>query len=168
MKGDLKLGIFSKKEKDNDNPYEGLRQQVLDSKPDENVKMLMDGKPIYAAIVDMDMDKAVATLACFIDGTTSLYFSNGGGQLGLGQAHEEVRNATVAFLRSSEQILDKMEIATDFSLPANNNHIVYLVSENSIYKYEIDLDMLESASREINFLFFLYQNVLNKIREVSS
>ena len=162
------MSLFSKKEKDDGNHYEGLRQQVLDSKPDENVKLLMNGKPIFAAIVDMAMEKAVATLACFIDGTTSLYFSNGGGQLGLGQAHEEVRNATFAFLQSSEQILDKMEIATDFSLPVNGNHIVYLVSENNIYKYEIDLDVIESASREIKFLFFLYQNVLDKIREASS
>ena len=156
------------KETDADNPYEGLRRQVLDSKPDEQVKTLMDGKPIYAAIVDMDLGKAIATLACFLDGTTSLYFSNGGGELGLGQAREEVRNATVAFLRSSEQVLDKMEVTTDFPLPTEGKHAVYLISECAIYKYEIDLQVLESESKEIQFLFFLYQNVLNKIRETKS
>jgi hypothetical protein len=159
------VGLFSKNDTGVDNPYEGLRQQVLDSKPDENLKLLMEGRPIYAAIVDMDMGKAIATLACFIDGTTSLYFSNGGGELGLGQAHEEVRNATVAFLRSSEQILDNIEVANDFALPVEGKHSVYLISENIIYKYEIDLKTIESESKEINFLFFLYNNVLNKIRE---
>lgn len=116
-------------------------------------------------IVDMDMGNAVVTLACVADGTTSLYISTGGGQLGLGQAHEAVRAAATAFLFSSEQVFDKLTPTKVYPLPTRKKHIVYLITEENIYTQELDMTQVNTYPRELQFLNFLYQNVITKIGE---
>jgi len=161
------MSIFkrSSAKSENSNPYSGLRQQILDLKPSPEMRIAMNEHPVYAAIVDMDMGNAVVTLACVADGTTSLYISTGGGQLGLGQAHEAVRAAATAFLFSSEQVLDKLTPTKVYPLPTRKKHIVYLITEENIYTQELDMTQVNTYPRELQFLNFLYQNVINKIRE---
>lgn len=157
------MGIFKRKKVEEENPYLGLRQQILDMKLSDDLRSMTNGHPVYGAVVDIDRGNAIATLACAVDGTTSLYFSTGGAQMGIGQADEEVRKATIAFLYSSDQILDKLEVAEDYSLPKDNKHIVYLLTEDKIYKKEYNMGEIGSASKEMKFLNFLYQNVLLQI-----
>ena len=149
----------------NENPYSGLRQQVFAVKQTQEMANILDGHTTFAAVVDMDMGNAIATLACIADGTTSLYFSNGGGQLGLGQADENIYTAAISFLRSADQVLEKMEKAEEYPLPQNGKHIVYLKTPDGVYKQELNMKTVDEESREIRFLNFLYQNVLAKIGE---
>lgn len=89
--------------KEKEKLYLSLRQQVLDCTPDIFQKPI---PTVYAALIDMDTGRrATASLACIIDGTTSLYYSNGGGMIGIGHRHEAVKNAAISFLRSAEQVL---------------------------------------------------------------
>src|SRR5260221_1885309 len=63
---------------------------------------IAEGRPrsVVVLLMETAYPKAVATLACFADGTTSLYFSTGGGMLGAGQ-HESVRAAASAILAAA-------------------------------------------------------------------
>ena len=157
----------NEKEKTDENPYEGLRQQVLGIKQSQELQEASGEHQVFAAIVDMDMDKAIVSLACIADGTTSLYFSNGGGQLGLGHADEEIRKASLAFLNSAEQVLDIMDEVYEYPLPQNGKHFVYLITSDGVYRQELDMGTIDCESKEKRFLNFLYQNVLSKIGEYS-
>lgn len=161
------MGIFRKStpKPNNPDPYSDLRRQILDLKPSPELRNAMDSHLVYAAIVDMDMGNAIISLACVADGTTSLYYSTGGGQIGLGHANEAVRNAARAFLFSSEQVLDKLVPTKVYPLPTNDKHIVYLITEKNVYMHEFEMEKLDTTPREIQFLNFLYQNVLSKIGE---
>lgn len=77
--------------------YSGLRCQVLALKPNDHG--LSDRQP-FAVLMETGYEEAVATLAVIADGTTSLYFSNGGGVIGAGQ-HAAVRKASSDFLPMS-------------------------------------------------------------------
>ena len=148
------------------NPYFGLRRQVFDMAGE--MEGMSDMHPINAAVVDMDMGSAVVSLVCVADGTVSLYFSNGGGQLGLGQADENIRKAAIAFLSSADQVLgitDIMDAMEDFPLPRDGKHFVHLISPNCVYRKELDMKSINEEPRESQFLNFLYQNVLAKIGE---
>ena len=156
--------FFRKNHRDVDAAYVDLRQMILNLKSESMPESERDGS-IYAALVDMDMGKAVVSLVSVADGTTSLYFSSGGGQLGLGNAHEQVREATKDFLRDAERTLSGMASATDFSLPDNQRHVVYLLTDNGIFRQEIDVQKINSAPQTTQFLFSLYNNVISRIRE---
>ena len=162
------MGQFdNEKEKTEENPYEGLRQQVFCIKKSQELQDASGTHSIFASIVDMDMDNATVSLACIDDGTTSLYFSNGGGQLGLGHADEEIRKASLAFLNSAGQVLDIMDKVDEYPLPQNGKHFVYLITSDGVYRQELDMETIDSESKEKRFLNFLYQNVILKIGEYS-
>ena len=160
------MGFFNRPKKDKrDNPYIGLRQQVFTLKKTQEMETSLEGHPIFAAVVDMDMGSAIVSLICVADGTTSLYFSNGGGQMGLGHADEKIRTASIAFLRSADQVLEIMDKTEEYPLPQNGKHLVYLLTSDGLYKKELDMKTVDEESKEIRFLNFLYQNVLSKIGE---
>ena len=58
--------------------YTGLREQIFALTPDQ-LGAASAGAPILALVLETGYDEAVATLVGVVDGTTSLYFSNGGG-----------------------------------------------------------------------------------------
>lgn len=94
-------------------------------------------------------------------------YSNGGGMIGLGQKFDEVRQAGGSFLFSAGQALSKFEKVNKFPLPDGNKTNVYLLTMNFIYKASFDMSKVDSSSKEISFIIFLIQNVINKIRECS-
>ncbi|HEY3380059.1 MAG TPA: hypothetical protein VGL77_21500 [Armatimonadota bacterium] len=59
---------------------------------------------------------AVVTLVTIADGTVSLYFSNGGGIIGIGQ-HEGPRKACAELLEFAPQFMDQAKPTTSFPLP---------------------------------------------------
>lgn len=161
------MGLFKKKEKNIDNPYLGLRQLALDTKPEDIGFTLDNNEQVYAAVADLPLANGIATLVCFFDGTVSLYYQNGGGMIGMGQKYEEVKKAGMSFLFSAGQTLQFLKSAQNFNLPANNIVSVYLKTKESTYKAEINMSNIHSQEKHIQFLNFLIQNMLNKIRENS-
>ena len=160
------MSIFNRSPKNKnqkDNVYGELRRQVLNLTPGD-----VEGSsefPVYAAIVDMDMGRAVATLACVADGTTSLYYSTGGGLIGMGQRYEKVRKATLMFLTQATQVLPSLTKTTEFPLPTEGKHFAYLLTEQGVYTQEIDPNKTDPSSKEAYLLFALSQFVLTTMRE---
>ena len=66
--------------------------------------------------MDTRYPEAVMTLVALADGTTSLYFSNGGGMIGGGQ-HSRVAAATKRLVEIASRSLDLLSAASDFPLP---------------------------------------------------
>ncbi|MFA0816727.1 MAG: hypothetical protein ACC608_13215 [Anaerofustis sp.] len=149
--------------------YNELRRQVLTLGEDYYKTYQKEEAPdfVYAALVDIDMGETYASLACFIDGTTSLYFSNGGGIIGAGQEHEEVRTATAHFLDNAILSTQHMQPADNFDLPKNKKQNVYLMTPKGIYKEAFDPTVVQNYSREMKYLFYLYQSTLKILGDYS-
>ncbi len=159
------MGLFNKS-KPNEK-YLGLRQKVLNLKPSDIGITLDNEQQVYAAVIDMPINKNIASLICMLDGTVSLYYSNGGGMIGLGQKFDEIRQAGGSFLVSVGQALTKFDRVNKFPLPDGNKTNVYLITMNCIYKASFDMNKINSSSKEISFVNYLIQNIINKIRECS-
>src|SRR5260221_3886518 len=84
---------------------------------------IAEGRPrsVVVLLMETAYPKAVATLACFADGTTSLYFSTGGGMLGAG-APESVRAAASAFLATATRDAALLVEANEHPL-AEDGHV---------------------------------------------
>ncbi len=76
-------------------------------------------------------DVATATLFALIDGTTSLYFSNGGGMLG-GQGHEAVSKANAAFINEANRSLQHLKRCEAFPLPEAGYTIFYVLTDSGV------------------------------------
>jgi hypothetical protein len=97
--------------------YTGLRQQVLSLTADQLGDHDFAGAPILALLMETGYPEAVATLVAVVDGTSSLYFSNGGGLLGAGE-HDAVAQASRRWLETGREFLDELAEVRDVPLPA--------------------------------------------------
>ncbi len=167
------FGLFKKKEpkeiirQGDENTYKSMRKMAFNIKPEQLGINLENDDQVYGSIVDMEVgDGKIASMVCFLDGTASLYFSNGGGIIGAGQ-HENVREAVGSYLLSVHQVLPIMKHTDKYDIILKeNHHIFYLFTRIGIYS--LDLDLKESSkSKETHFLFSLSQMVLSEIRNAS-
>jgi hypothetical protein len=112
------MGFFRRKRESEPEPevYSGLRQQVLRLTPDQLGNDLADA-PILALLMETGYPEAVATLVAVADGTTSLYFSNGGGFIGAG-THAPVAEASRRWLEAARPFLPQLAAITDPAPPA--------------------------------------------------
>jgi hypothetical protein len=147
--------------------YDGLRNLAFSCTPDKIGVTLDEDNQVYGAVIDMAIsDNRIATMAFFIDGSASLYFSNGGGILGSGQ-HDSVKKIVGSFLISVHQVLPIMRLTKDFNAkPRDNHHIFYLFTRVGIYTYDMDINKYKET-KETNFLFTVSQMVLTEIRNTN-
>ncbi|MGH2492859.1 MAG: hypothetical protein ACRDF9_15290 [Candidatus Limnocylindria bacterium] len=79
---------------------------LLTAKPsDFHIAPVSELPHVWATLIEMRMSGVMVSLAAVADGTTSLYFSNGGGIIG-GGGHESVRAANRKLLTFVETGLD--------------------------------------------------------------
>ena len=145
--------------------YAALRGQVLGLRPTPQIPATLSGPQVIAAVVDQNVGSGTATLACVADGSTSLYYSSGGGELGLGHAHPAVREATLAFLSGAGAVCGLLERTTDFSLPAPGQAAVHLITGEGVFRQVFDLDYPETYPDGLRELEGLYEGVLASIRK---
>jgi len=143
--------------------YSGLRERAFLLRPEQIGISLENERQVYAAIIDIRLQNALATLVCSIDGTISLYYSNGQVSIGLGE-EEEIRKTGISLLISAGQCLSAMEKTNIYDIePAEMN--VFLLTRDDVYFTKIEKGKL--SVREIQFLNFLIQNVFTAIRTSS-
>jgi hypothetical protein len=113
-------------ERSGDRPGVALREMLLTAKPSAfHIEATSELPHVWAALMEMRMGGVIVTLAAVADGTTSLYFSNGGGIIGGGE-HESVRAANrklLAFIDTGldlfvpiERPLEVMDAAVSFAV----------------------------------------------------
>ena len=143
--------------------YTGLRQQLLDLKP-EAIGLAPSRKDeVWALLMETGYPEAVVTLATVGDGTVSLYFSNGGGIIGAGQ-HEEPRKACKVLLSVAPEFLKYARQTKDFLLPANGQtHFLFLTS-GGIYVATESEDDLGNNKSPLSPLFYKAQDVITEAR----
>jgi len=121
--------------------YRNLRQQVFSLDPSKIGVTSSASNSVWGVVMETGYPEAVATLVVLADGTVSLYFSNGGGIIGVGQ-HEGPRKASSELLTVSKQFLDQASPAKDFPLPSKGNTRFYFFTFGGILTTESKEDDL--------------------------
>ncbi len=159
--------LNKQKEKKINKSYKGLRNLILSLKPCE-LSIQTKEHSVIAALVDMDMGSVIISLACAQDGTTSLYYSTGGGKIGLGHKHENIRKATLEFLYYSGRLIGSIPKATRYPLPRNKMHYVYLITADNVFSISLNMDSIDNYPDEIKLLIYYYQNIIKTIGDVKN
>ena len=109
--------------------------------------------------------KAVATLVGVIDGTTSLYFSNGGGVIGAG-GHSEVAAATERWLQTSVEFLPHLSAVREPPPPAEGLTQFVAVTPKGLLSVVAPEAELGEGGHPLSSLFYSGQAVITQIRLV--
>ena len=146
-----------------DKTYLQERTKVMSSsRPDQS-----DEYTVYAALVDIDAGDHVKTLACFADGTTSLYLSTGGSVTALQKEHADIATATQALLKGAGERLDAtLWVAqTDLALPGRGKDMVYLATDKGIYTLTLIPAYITEATPEAQEIHRLYTALYDLIAQ---
>lgn len=108
---------------------------------------------------------AVVTLAAITDGAVSLYFSNGGGIIGLGE-HEGPQKACLSFLAIAKQFTSHLRPAKEFPLPQNGYVTFYFLTINGVLTYSAKEAELGNNRLALSPLFHEAQLVITQARLV--
>ena len=110
--------------------YDALRNRVLNLTPSEvGVEKSPDMPRVWGVV--MDVAHPAVTLAALADGTTSLYFGNGGGIIGAGE-HAPVAQARDSLIVLAQQFDSQLESTTDFPLPPLDSVRFYLLTFDGV------------------------------------
>ena len=150
------------------NPMLELREGVLSRTFFANAAPLPADAP-RCVLMDWNMSgNGVATLLAFFDGTTSLYFSTGGGILGAG-AHAPVERAATRFRQHAVAERARFKPASSFELPQGGIVVLYIVTDReTLSSGPIPTSELEKGSHPLTALGGSAQAVITAVRQVSS
>lgn len=90
------------------NVYDGLRQQILTLDPASlHLAPSVEHPHVYGGLMEMGVGGDSVSLVVVADGTTSFYWSTGGGIIGAG-FHETVKGPSRGFLAALERHVDQL------------------------------------------------------------
>ena len=145
--------------------YAGLRNNVLQLKPDEIGQTDADQSTVIAILMEIGHPEVVATLVAIADGTASLYISNGGAILGSGQ-HEPVREVSAEFLALAQVYVSRSTLSPTktFPFPQKEHVRFYLVTQGGTYTLEAPEDDLLYQRHAWSDLFHKGHKLFTAIR----
>jgi len=146
------------------NVMKELRLRVLRDLP-KGIGMAGKDEPLVV-VMDIGFPNATASVFAALSGDASLYISSGGGVIG-GIGHENVRQASIAFVRGSARYLDQMAATSDFPYPKPAHVRFYVRTRKTVYVAERLEKNLGEKRDALWPLFYAGQNVLTELRTVA-
>jgi hypothetical protein len=139
----------------------------LSVKPSEiGISLLPESSTVMGLLVEFWTERATVSLVAMVDGSTSLYFSNGGGLLGHGST-ATVATATAKLVALVEQLRPEMQLTSSFPTPADGRVRFFLMTSTGVLTREGDQASLLKGSDRFSPVFHQAQEVINEIRIAS-
>lgn len=162
------LGLFGCSKKDKpyevEDVYNGLRSQIFELDPNAiNIQQDQTHPKVWGILMETGYPEAVATLVALGDGTVSMYFSNGGGMIGLGQ-HEQPRLVANQFLEESQSYTEAFSATEQYPLPKKGHTVFYLLTFDGVLTAEAKEDVLGNGQHELSPLFLKGHELITQAR----
>ena len=144
--------------------YLQLRDRILNLNPSElGFKPAGDKPRVWGVLMETGYDVGTASLVALADGTTSLYYSTGGGMLGSGE-FSPVAQASKALVAEAEQHIDGLLATEDFPLPEAGQVRFYFMTYNGFLQAATTEKDLASGKHALSPLYHLAHETLTQLR----
>lgn len=145
---------------------QGLRMQALTLKPEQiGITQANFPKDVWGLLMETGFENGAFTLVALADGTTSLYFSTGGGIIGGGE-HEKVRRASGNFIGWANKLEAEAKPTKDYPLPNQGEVVFYFLSRKGVLKYSAPEVELGEQRDKLSNLFHAGHLVISELREI--
>lgn len=143
-----------------------LRNKVFNLNPSEiGLSKKSFGHPVWGMVMETGFPEGSFTLVAIADGTTSLYFSNGGGIIGGGE-HEAVREVSGYYLTGAQHFYKKGNEVSKFPAPSNGEVKFYFLTYDGVRMYSAPEEKLGNEKDELSNLFFAAHGVISELRKI--
>ncbi len=144
--------------------YLDLRDGILSLVPAEiGLAPQVGGPRVWGVLMEMVIDDTPVSLVSVADGSTSLYFGNGGGIIGAGET-AAVAAATDQFITTAERLLPEMSRTDAFPLPVAGRVIFYVLTHDGAYTADVVEPDLQAGGHVLSPLYTMGQDVITQVR----
>jgi hypothetical protein len=140
-----------------------MRDMSFNVKPSElKIKQEIPGQ-IYGVFMETGLENVAYSLRCFKEGTISIYFTNGGGMIGIGE-HENARKKSLDLIEYSTKFKKKAQKTNKRDLPTSEQTIFYFLAFDGIFILKSNTNDLENENHELYTLYMKAQDVISEAR----
>ena len=157
------LGMSASAESKVPDIYSDMRKQVLTLTPDQ--LGLPKEQQVIAILMETGYPEAVATLVAIADGSTSLYFSNGGGIIGAGE-HEGPQKSAKALVTLANSYLADLKLSKETPLPKTGRTTFFVVTRHGTLTGDFKEEDLGEGREKLSPLFHAAHDLIAQIRTV--
>lgn len=143
--------------------YLGLRSGILNERAARASAAEGRVGKVWAVMTEMAINDIPMTLLTVIDGTTSLYFGNGGGRLGLGNIGQ-IQQAAEDFLSQAQFDVAHATPVSHADLPAAGMMQFYFLTPSALLKAEGPLNAIQEGWHRLAVLGAKANDVLTAYR----
>ncbi len=144
--------------------YLQLRSLLFSLNPADAGLTPSDAAPhVWGVMMETGYAVGFATLVSLADGTTSLYYSTGGGMLGSAD-YTPVADASKAFVTQAENHLQHMSSSDELSLPDVGQVRFIFLTYTGIYTTEESEETLASGNHPLSRLYKLGRETMAQLR----
>ena len=147
---------------------QGLRRMALTLTPDAiGLSRATYPHEVWGIVMETGLEGGSYTLVSLADGTTSLYFSTGGGIIGAG-AHAPVRQASQQFIGLANDALAAARPTDAYPLPEAGETVFYFLTFDGVRRYAArEADLGEMRDR-LSTLFHAGHGVITAVRQTKA
>jgi hypothetical protein len=120
--------------------------------------------PAVGVLMEIGYERAVATLAAFIDGNASIYFSTGGSIVG-DKGYANVRIAARRFTQFAGIHLPEMSKCTVFPMPEVGQTVFYVLTSNGVFTHKALQQDLNKGTHNFSPLFQTGQYLFSQLKQ---
>jgi hypothetical protein len=147
--------------------YLQLRSRILSLDPAEVGLTPSTSAPhVWGVLMETGYTVGNATLVSLADGTTSLYYSTGGGMLGSGE-YTPVSEASKALIAQAQNHLQDMTSTVEFPLPEAGQVRFIFLTYSGILTAEVSEKTLATGRHSLSSLYSLAHETLTQLRILS-
>jgi hypothetical protein len=144
--------------------YLQLRDRIFHLEPVRlGLAPTIDAPHVWGVLMETGYVVGTATIVSLVDGTTSLYYSTGGGLIGRGD-YAPVAMASKELVVQAEKHLSHMESASEFPLPAVGQVRFSCFTYSGICSAEAAEETLKSGDHPLSPLFVLAHKTIDQLR----
>jgi hypothetical protein len=145
-----------------------MRERVFSMPPGEiGLEPGPGHRSVWCVLMEMIRpNKAVVSLVTIADGTTSLYFSSGGGIIGAGQ-HATVREESDRFIALIDEHVEAFAPTEDHPMPEIGRVRFYVRTFDGLRTAEADERELGEQRHSLSPLFLAGHSVIAAVREAT-
>ncbi len=123
--------------------------------------------PVWGMVMETGFADGYFTLITLADGSTSLYFSSGGGMIGAGE-YAAVRRAVGHYLTGAQYFFERAEPVDEYPRPAPGKVTFYFLAFDGVFAYTASERRLGVGDDELSNLFYAAHGVIDEIRKIDN
>ena len=143
--------------------YREMREAVLKLKPADQGET--DNSKILAVVMDTGFPEGAFTVIATVDGSASLYLSNGGGTIGAG-GHQEGAKAAKALIAEASKHVSKMAATKEAPMVQPEMTAFYFVTGKGLVTAMAKENELGEGHHELSPLFHKAHELITAIRAI--